>query len=146
MKQRDLLIAGASLALASTLLWASLTPEHSDAYIFPILWTALMLVVAALLLLQASNRPPAARPRALPWRRLLPAMIIAGFYLTSFETVGFYASTWLAFFALTSQFGQRRKDWWLQGQRLAISLAFVGGLYALFTGLLAVQAPHGWLI
>ncbi|PKN43928.1 MAG: hypothetical protein CVU59_12980, partial [Deltaproteobacteria bacterium HGW-Deltaproteobacteria-17] len=65
MKQRDLLIAGASLALASTLLWASLTPERSDAYIFPILWTALMLVAAALLLLQASNHPPAARPGAL---------------------------------------------------------------------------------
>lgn len=146
MRQRDSLIAGTALALAGGLLWASLTPENTDAYVFPILWATVMLLIAILLLLQAGRPVAASTQGTLPWRRLLPILVITGVYLTCFETVGFYVSAWLAFFALTSQFGKRREGWRPQLQHLGISLAFVGGLYGLFTGLLAVQAPRGWLI
>lgn len=152
MNGRDVLIALTALALSALLLWAGLAPGRPAVFGYPVLWSAVMSILALLLTLQAvgliaSDPPRQEIPESGAHRpgRALPGLAIMVVYVAVLETVGFYVSTWLAFVAMSTIYAPVPWGWQQVLRRLVIATLFVLTLYLLFTGLLSVRTPKGWL-
>ncbi len=119
----------------------------SEAYLFPKLTGLAMVAFAAMLLIEQIYRPDTQEETAnIPWRTIIPALVIFAAYVYVAEDLGFYVSSFIVFFLITSIYAPELRSLagWIK--RLAVSLAFIGAIYAIFGLLLKVQTPKGILI
>lgn len=138
------------LIIAVVVCWVSFTAEPAEAFLFPRLISSAM---AGLALLTFFNAVKGSAPRiaGFNWQltlNLLPGtviLLIAVFWAA--VTVGFYATVLVSFFLLATFYdssGDHSPKALLK--RGGVSLGFVLILYGLFTKLLRVQIPTGWLL
>ena len=131
------------LAFALTLYVLSATAEGQEAYVFPrIIALAMCLIAVFTLVFEWASLDGSGV--SIPWGKLWPALTIFLVYMLISQHLGFYTSSFLAFFSLgviyTSQ------SYTMGAKRcLPISIAFMTVLYAVFVWLLRVQTPRGIL-
>lgn len=143
-----------ALVFSGLILWAALVPENLSVYVFPIFWAGIMVVFSLALIWRAfstneqddtAKQAAGTLPLSQAVKRLAPAIGVFLAYLFLMANLGFYLSAWLAFSGLATLYGPRP----ISASRLfvhgALGAGFVAILYLLFSYLLAVQPPAGWL-
>jgi hypothetical protein len=131
------------LAFALTLYVLSTTAEGQEAYVFPrIIALAMCLIALFTLVFEWANFDRSSV--SIPWGKLWPALTIFLVYMLILRYLGFYASSFLVFFALGVIYTSQN---YIVGTKrcLPISIAFMAVLYVIFVWLLRVQTPRGIL-
>ena len=135
------------LALAAIVAWLSFTEEPSDAFLFPRIISIFFVGLAA----WNAWRAMAGLTRvgtgigAGTALNVLPGLIVAlGFVFLAATSLGFYAAGTLAFLLIYTLYDPvplYSLTGWIR--RIAVTLVFMGVIYALFALLLQVQTPRG---
>ena len=145
----DRIVGGVALIVAAVLYWLGSSAGSPEAYLFPRLISGGMGLLAIALLVSTRVRPARSRPAvppSIPWRTLIPALLVFVAYLWAMETVGFYAAGFAAFLIIVSVYAPCRSSPKAIMKRVAISALFIGIIYSVFALLLRVQTPRGLLI
>jgi hypothetical protein len=147
-QRKHRLTAVGTLAGMAGLATASFMP-NIPGYEFPQI-TAMVAVViaAALVLLALVPKVPAttADEEPIPWGGIWPLVLILVGFLLFMEWLGFFATSFIAFFLIAMIYSPQRIS--LRGamRGAAIAALFLGVLYLVFVTLLRVQVPPGILI
>jgi hypothetical protein len=119
-----------------------MSADGSQAYDFPFLLAALMLVFAATLLidvLRTWSRQESG-PGLVEWSDLSAGIAIIVGYLLLLQSAGFYLASWLAFTAIVMLYTASKSR--QQTMRILwVSLGFMAVIYALFSLSLRVVTP-----
>jgi hypothetical protein len=142
----NLLVTG----LAIIVTWLSYTREPVDAFLFPRIISAVMLVLALWSLGRAVmgiSRTGTGLSIGLA-RNIAPGLIIMFVYVFwAARTMGFYVSSTIAFFLIFTAYDPAPlNDWRAWIKRIVITAAFMAVIYALFSIVLKVQTPRGMFI
>ena len=135
------------LAVAISVAWLSFTEEPADAFLFPRVISIFFLVLAS----WNAYRATAGLARVgggIPARTALafaPGLaVMLAFVFLAAPLLGFYAGGALAFLAIYAAYDpaplSSLKGWI---RKVAVTLAFMSVIYALFALLLRVQTPRG---
>ena len=149
-KVKDNITAFISLLIGILALTTSFVGTDAEVYLFPRIAAVIIFVLAVGLMIQALMNRSTAKEMTAPlinWKTLLPALIIGVIYLICLEVVGFYVSSFVAFFAIVALYGKRH---FLDPKRgifkLVVATLFMIVLFLLFWNLLHVRTPTGFLI
>lgn len=126
-------------AIAAVALYASMTAQPAEAYLFPRLSSGLLALFCAANIVAGYRRrlPP---PISLQlFRRIAPGVLILFLYVAFAERAGFYPASSLAAFALALYYAEGRRRWPTALAATALLMTFV---YLLFGALLGVQTPE----
>jgi hypothetical protein len=146
MLGRRFFVALTVVAISAVVFQASYFQDRAEAYLFPAIVAAVMLVLSLLSLARETFDLCVDDYQPFPFVRQLPAIVLMGTTVYLVEVLGTYASAFIGLLAVT---------WWYSadtnGTRRAVrSLAFAVGfsafMYLLFSVLLNVQLPRGVLI
>ncbi len=132
----------AALAFAVAAALAAFIAEPADAYHFPRLASALMLVFCALNAAVNFRRIPAPPVSRELCRRLFPAAAVIAVYIFLAGRIGFYPAAAAAFASLAYLYDEKRRWPVVLAATAAVSLC----LYLLFGVLLRVQTPEPFWI
>lgn len=142
------LTAVATLLVALGLAAISFLP-NVPGYEFPQM-TALAAVaiatILALLALAPKKPVTTADEEPVPWGSIWPVLLVLGGFLLIMEWLGFFATSFIAFFLIIMIYSPERMCWRRVIKGGAISAIFMGVLYLIFVSLLRVQTPQGVLI
>lgn len=131
------------LICAIILCIAGFTSSNQEAFLFPNVVAAIMVVIAAFAVFNSKNAQTIERKTRIPWLLILPAIVIFIAYLALAETVGFYTSSFIAFLVLVCIYMPERITVKRFVRIFLTDLVFMAGLYCLFSLLLRVQLPRG---
>lgn len=149
-KVKENITAVIAVLIALFTLYTSFVGTDAEVYLFPRIAAVIIAILAGLLLLQAfSNRDTAEvmTSSLINWKSLWPAMLVGFVYLIALEVVGFYVSSFVAFFAIVILYGKRHMLDPKRGLfKLGVATAFMIVLFLLFWNLLHVRTPTGFLI
>ncbi len=138
-----LLIPAGMFALALLLLFAGLSGSNQEAFLFPNVVAAIMVVIAVLTVVNYFKNNSTEKSKPIPWLVILPALLIFILYLTFAELIGFYVSSFIAFTAIVMIYMPGRFEISRSLKIALVGLLFMAALYSLFTLLLKVQLPRG---
>ena len=133
------------LVCAVILSIAGFSGSNQEAFLFPNVVSVIMVIIAGFAVYNSRNTLQKEKSIRIPWPLILPAIAIFIIYLALAETVGFYTCSFIAFVTLVSIYmpGSITLNRFV---RIFITgLIFMGGLYCLFSLLLKVQLPRGFL-
>jgi hypothetical protein len=141
------LAVAALVALLSALLFkVSYFQENSEAYLFPAVVAGAMLLFSLVSLSREAFDLCVDDFQPFPFLRQLPVIVLMVVGVLVIETLGMYATAFMMLF-LVSYWYSPPGPW---GRRLAFSvglaLGFSALMYGLFSVLLKVQVPRGWLM
>lgn len=130
------------------LYWASSGAANAQAYVFPKLLAATMIVLAiAMTVADWSARVGQQdTPIAIPWSKLWPALVIFVLYMAAAQPLGFYLASWLAFAAIGIVYSPAESNIASAKRCVPIAFAFLLVLYGVFVVLLRVQMPKGVML
>ena len=139
--------AVATLLVAIGLAAASFMPNISG-YEFPQMIALVAVVIATIMVLLAwvPKRPATlADEEPIPWGTIWPLMLILAGFLLVMEWLGFFVTSYVAFFLIILIYSPQRIN--LRGviKGAVITGLFLGVLYLIFVTLLRVQIPQGVL-
>lgn len=137
-----------ALLVALGLAAASFMPNVSG-YEFPQVTAMVAVLIAAILVLLAlvPKQPvTAADEESIPWGGIWPLLLILFGFLLVMGWLGFFATSFIAFFLITLIYSPHRVS--VRGvlKGAVITGLFLGVLYLIFVTLLQVQVPQGILI
>ncbi len=142
--------SGIVAAVALWVCWISYTQQPADAFLFPRLISTAFLLLAlwtfgkAVLGLSKAGAGLSMQMMS----NLAPGLLVAGIYVFwAAKTLGFYAATSLAFFALLSAYDPAPNNsarTWIR--RLLITIGYIAVMYGLFALVLKVYTPRGIII
>ena len=130
-----------ALAFAVLAVAASFRGAPAEAYAFPRLLSILLLIFCAAAALSRAEAAASAPLDAATIKKIAPGIFVVVVYIASAETVGFYASAGIAFFALAFLYGRKPRRVWVV---FAVSCAIMAALFGLFGLLLRAQTPRGF--
>lgn len=135
---------------AVLLLISSFFNTDAEVYLFPRIAAVCIAVLAAVLVYSNISLTPTddqRNERIIDWSSLLPGLIAGVIYILCIEYVGFYASSFLAFCAITMLYGKRSTfdAKALFYKEVSVATVFMIVLYILFWKLLHVRTPTGFL-
>ncbi|MCE8028661.1 tripartite tricarboxylate transporter TctB family protein [Halomonas daqingensis] len=135
------LLAAAGLAVVSFM-------PNVPGYEFPQMAAIGAVVCAAILVLLAIPRKPITTvdEEPIPWGGIWPLLLILFGFLMVMEWLGFFATSFLAFFLITQIYTPQRFSWRGALRGAAIAALFLGVLYLIFVTVLRVQVPSGILL
>jgi len=149
-KVKEHITAVVSLIIGIIGLYTSFVGTDAEVYLFPRIAAVIIIILSVGLLIQAIMNRSTAQELTTPlinWKTLLPAFVIGIIYLFCLEIVGFYVSSFVAFFAIVAIYGKRH---FLDPKRglfkLMVATLFMIVLFLLFWNLLHVRTPTGFLI
>ena len=82
---------------------------------------------------------------SIPWGGIWPLILILFGFLALMEWLGFFATSYLAFFLITQIYSPQRMSWRGSIRGALVSALFLGVLYLVFVTVLRVQIPSGIL-
>lgn len=143
---RRFLVALLVALIAVAMFRVSYFQENSEAYLFPIIVSAVMLGMSLLSLVREAFSLCVDDFQPFPFVRLIPALVMMAGGVALVETLGMYTTAFLVLcmvsFWYSSQEDRRR--------RFLHSLVFAAGfsvfMYLLFSVMLNVQVPRGLII
>lgn len=149
-KTKDNITAFIAAFVAIIAVVTSFYNTDTEVYLFPRIAAVIITILAAILLLKAFKSHSTAtemRNSLINWRTLLPGLAVGFVYLFSLEIIGFYVSSFIAYFALCVIYGKCKMTDLKRGIfKLGISTIFMIVLFLLFWNLLHVRTPTGLLI
>ena len=149
-KVKENITAFIAALIAIFTLITSFVGTDAEVYLFPRIAAIVITVLATVLLFKVyTNRDSAdiMRSQLINWKSLWPSLVVGIIYLISLEVVGFYVSSFLAFFAIVALYGKRHMLDPKRGLfKLGVATLFMIVLFLLFWNLLHVRTPTGFLI
>lgn len=149
-KVKENITAFIAALIAIFTLITSFVGTDAEVYLFPRIAAIVITVLATVLLFKVyTNRDSAdiMTSQLINWKSLWPSLVVGIIYLISLEVVGFYVSSFLAFFAIVALYGKRHMLDPKRGLfKLGVATLFMIVLFLLFWNLLHVRTPTGFLI
>lgn len=149
-RTKDSITATVSAIIAIIALVSSFYDTDPEVYLFPRIASVIIAILSAFLLFKVFiNRADAIvlKEPIFKWKALWPALLIGFIYLLSLETIGFYVSSFIAYFTLCVVYGKCEMTDLKRGMfKLGVSTIFMIVLFVLFWNLLHVRTPTGLLI
>ncbi|WP_104205091.1 tripartite tricarboxylate transporter TctB family protein [Billgrantia saliphila] len=107
-----------------------------------------VLCAAILVLLALVPRQPITTvdEEPIPWGGIWPLLLILFGFLLVMGWLGFFTTSFLAFFLITQIYTPQRFSWHGAIRGAAIAALFLGVLYLIFVTVLRVQVPSGILV
>ncbi len=143
-------IIAAVIATVATVVYAasSFLQDDPEVFLFPRILAVVMIILTACI--WAAARPensPRGTHDPIQWPALIPGVVIAAGYFVVLEWLGFYSSSFVAFFLLTLVYDkQGNLDRKSLLRKLAVTTGFLAALYLLFWHGLHVRTPTGVLL
>jgi hypothetical protein len=143
---RRLVVAALVTAVAVLLFQVSYFQDNAEAYLFPSVVAGAMLVFSLISFSREAFDLCMDDYQRFPFARQVPVILVmfAGVFLL--ETLGMYTTSFLILMVVSYWYSPPGP----RGKRLLVSLALAFGfsalMYALFSVLLKVQVPRGWLL
>ena len=136
------------IVLGVLLYWASSGAASAQAYVFPKLLAATMVVLAIAMTIAdwRVRIGQVATPLAIPWSKLWPALVILVLYMVAAQPLGFYLASWLAFVAIGIVYAPAESNIASAKRCVPIALTFMLVLYGVCVILLRVQMPKGVML
>jgi len=149
-KVKENITAVIAVLIAIFTLFTSFVGTDAEVYLFPRIAAVIIAILAAFLLMKVlSNRDTEEimTSSLIKWKTLWPSLVIGLTYLICLEVVGFYVSSFVAFFAIVALYGKRHMLDPKRGLfKLGVATIFMIVLFLLFWNLLHVRTPTGFLI
>ena len=149
-KTKDNITAFIAALIAIIAVITSFYNTDAEVYLFPRIAAVIITILATILLIKAFLNRLSITPMKeslINWRILLPGLAVGFVYLFSLEIIGFYVSSFIAYFALCVIYGKCEMTDLKRGAfKLGISTIFMIVLFLLFWNLLHVRTPTGLLI
>ena len=149
-KVKENITAFIAFLIAIFTMFTSFVGTDAEVYLFPRIAAVIIAILAAVLMLQAFlNRENAniMTSSLINWKSLWPSLVVGFIYLIALEVVGFYVSSFVAFFAIVVIYGRRHMLDPKRGLfKLGVATIFMIVLFLLFWNLLHVRTPTGFLI
>ena len=149
-KSKDNITALVATLIAIIALATSFYKTDPDVYLFPRISAVLIAVLAAVLLLKVILSGPIkqlSEAKLINWKILLPGLVIGVVYLLSLDIIGFYVSSFVAYFSICIVYGKCEMLNVKRGLfKIGVSTIFMIILFLLFWNLLHVRTPTGFLI
>ena len=139
------MVPAGMLACAIIICIAGFSGSNQEAFLFPNVVSVIMVIIAAFAVFNSRNTQQKEKSNPVPWMLIMPAIVIFIAYLALAETVGFYICSFVAFVALVSIYMPESLNLKRFSRILITGLIFMAGLYCLFSLLLKVQVPRGFL-
>ncbi|QEA39205.1 tripartite tricarboxylate transporter TctB family protein [Pistricoccus aurantiacus] len=142
------LTAIVTLIVTIGLLTASFSPAGTG-YEFPKIVAIFMVVIAitmVVLTLLPKKSITADDEESIPWGSIWPALLILIGFLLVAGWLGFFATSFIAFYSVVMIYSPERLCWHQAIRSGVITAVFMGVLYLIFVTLLNVQIPGGILI
>jgi len=149
-KSKDNITAFVAAIIAIIALAAAFYKTEPDVYLFPRISAVIIALLAGILLLKSfmgRSIKPLSEAKLIHWKTLLPGLAIGLIYLLSLEVIGFYVSSFVAYFAICVVYGKCDMLNVKRGLfKIGVSTVFMVILFLLFWNLLHVRTPTGFLI
>jgi hypothetical protein len=149
-KSKESITAFISAIIALIAITTSFYNTDAEVYLFPRIAAVIIAILAAVLLIKVFiNRSTAKTMKSslINWRTLLPGLAVGFVYLLSLEIIGFYVSSFLAYFSICVIYGKCEMTNRKRGIfKLVVSSIFMIVLFLLFWNLLHVRTPTGLFI
>ena len=149
-KSKDNITAFVATLIAIIALAAAFYKTDPDVYLFPRISAVIIALLAGILLLKTimgSTIKTLNEAKLINWKILLPGLVIGLIYLISLEVIGFYVSSFVAYFAICVVYGKCDMLNVKRGLfKIGVSTVFMVILFLLFWNLLHVRTPTGFLI
>ena len=142
---RRVFVASLVLLISVSIFVAGYNQENSETYLFPMIVGLLMLVLSLLSLSREVFDLCLEDYQEFPFRRQLPVILVMVLGVSILETLGMFSTTFLVLMAVSYWYSP------IEGKnsRLVRSVVFSGGftlaMYLLFSVMLNVQLPAGWI-
>ncbi|WP_048307558.1 tripartite tricarboxylate transporter TctB family protein [Halomonas sp. PR-M31] len=146
--RRHLLTVIATLLFAIGLAVVSFLPDVSG-YKFPQMIALSIVAIAAIMVLLALiPKKPLTKvdEESIPWGSIWPLLLILVGFLVIMERLGFFVTSFIAFFLIVMIYSPQRLGWRGAIKSGVIAAIFMAVLYLVFVSLLSVQTPQGLLI
>ena len=149
-KVKENITAFIAVLIAIFTVLTSFIGTDAEVYLFPRIAAVIISVLAAILLfkvLKNRDTEELMTSSLINWKILWPSLVIGIVYLICLEIVGFYVSSFVAFFAIVALYGKRHMLDPKRGLfKLGVATLFMIVLFLLFWNLLHVRTPTGFLI
>lgn len=149
-KSKDNITAFVATLIAIIALAAAFYKTDPAVYLFPRISAVIIALLALVLLLKTimgRTIKTLSEAKLINWKTLLPGLVIGLVYLLSLEVIGFYVSSFVAYFAICVAYGKCDMLNVKRGLfKIGVSTVFMVVLFLLFWNLLHVRTPTGFLI
>lgn len=143
---RRVLVASLVLIISAAMFSAGYGQENSEAYLFPLIIAVMMMALSSVSLIRELFDLCIEDFQEFPFKRQLPVMLIMVVGINLVEVLGIFSTAFLVLLSVSYGYSPLED----QKKRLIRSLIFSGGfciaMYVLFSVMLNVQLPRGWII
>lgn len=150
LRSKESIAAIVSSVVALIALISSFYNTDPEVYLFPRIAAVIIAILAAALVIKVikSNSVLKAEPESIfKWKTLFPGLAVGLIYLLLMETIGFYVTSFFAYFSICVLYGKCDMTDRKRGIfKLMVSTIFMIVLFLLFWNLLHVRTPTGLLI
>lgn len=142
---RRVLVASLVLLTSVAMFSAGYGHENSEAYLFPLIIATMMMILSALSLLRELFDLCIEDFQEFPFKRQLPVILVMVAGVSLVEVLGIFSTTFIVLLSVSYWYSPIED----QKKRLIRSLMFSAGfsvaMYLLFSVMLNVQLPRGWI-
>lgn len=150
LRSKESIAAIVSSVVALIALISSFYNTDPEVYLFPRIAAVIIAILAAALVIKVikSNSVLKAESESIfKWKTLFPGLAVGLIYLLLMETIGFYVTSFFAYFSICVLYGKCDMTDRKRGIfKLMVSTIFMIVLFLLFWNLLHVRTPTGLLI
>ena len=143
---RRLFVALLMTLIAGFLFKVSYFQENGEAYLFPTVVAGVMLCLSLLSLAREAFALCVDDFQPFPFERQWPVILMMAAGVALIEILGMYSTAFLILLLVTFWYSPQENTRRRLLQSLAMAAGFSLTMYVLFSVLLNVQVPRGWLI
>ena len=150
LRSKESIAAIVSAVVALIALVTSFYNTDPEVYLFPRIASVIIAILAAALVIKVIKSNSALKAESehiFKWKTLFPGLAVGLIYLLLMETIGFYVTSFFAYFSICVLYGKCDMTDRKRGIfKLVVSTIFMIVLFLLFWNLLHVRTPTGLLI
>jgi len=143
---RRSLVALVVVLIAYVLFSMSYFKENDEVYLFPLIVTTGILLFSLISLVRETKGLCLDDYKPFPFLHLLPGIIMMCAIVMVIETIGMYSTSAIALLVLSAWYSPVEDLKKRLSMSLMLSIGFTLFIYLLFSIMLDVQTPRGWLI